>query len=129
MSTRAARWRGLVVAAAGVLLAGTGLVACGGGDSAEDFCAVGDELNSLDPTSGELDADELQQALDDAVDAAPDEIKDDVELLRSTFEDVDFSDPEALSDPDMLEKLSDPKLADATEHLQTYTDENCDSGG
>ena len=117
------------MATAGVLLAGTGLVACGGGDSAEEFCAVGDELNSLDPTAGDVDADELRQALDDAVDAAPDEIKDDVEVLRSALEDVDFSDPEALSDPDVIEKLSDPKLADATERLQTYTDENCDSEG
>ena len=76
-----------------------GLSACGGG-STEEFCAFEAEMNF-----DETNLDDLEASLDEAVDAAPDENKDDVEIVRSTFEEVS----ERLRDQD----ISD--LADVTE--------------
>jgi hypothetical protein len=117
------------VASAGILLAGTALVACGGDDSAEEFCSLADELESIDPTAADFDADEYQQALEDAVEAAPDDIRENLEIVRDTFEDIDLSDPEATADPELVEKLSDPEFSEAGERINTYLEDNCDSGG
>lgn len=138
MKTTLTRPRRLVVGVAAALLAAAGLTACGddggdgggdsGGDSggsAEDFCSVGDDLDAFG-ASEEIDNDAFQSALDDAVDAAPDEIKDDVETVRSAFEDVDLADPEALADPELQEKFTAPEFKEASENLEEYVNKNCE---
>lgn len=121
--------RRLGVASAGILLAGTALVACGGDDSAEEFCSVGDEVEAIDPTAADFDNEDFQQALEDAVESAPDDIKADIETVRDAFADVDLSDPEALADPELIDKLTNPDLTEASDRVTDYVDKNCDSGG
>ena len=119
----------LCVAGAGILLACSALVACGGDDSADEFCSVGDEIEAIDPAATDFDSDDFQQALEDAADSAPDEIKDDVETVQDAFQDVDFSDPETLADPDLMDKLSNPELTEAGDRVTAYVEEHCESGG
>jgi hypothetical protein len=99
-------------------------VGCGG-DSADDFCSVGDDIEAVDPTAEDFDNDAFQEALGDAADAAPDEIKEDVETLRDAFEGVDLSDPETIGDPEVIEKFSDPDLQEAGERITAFTKDNC----
>ena len=103
------RRAGLAVAAA-IMAAGT-LTACGGSD---DFCDAGGDLDSFDPGSSEV-----KDAMDDAVDAAPDEIKGDVETLRDFLNDYDPEDPEAAAD-------AAAEVGPAAENVSKYVDENCD---
>ena len=135
MNTTLTTPRRLAVGIAAVLLAG-GLAACGddggdGGDSgdsggsAEEFCSVGDDLDAFSSTD-EIDNDQFQSALDDAVDAAPDEIKDDVETVREAFADVDLSDPQALTDPDVQETFTSPEFKEASSNLDAYVKDNCE---
>jgi len=113
-----------VVASAGLLLACTVLVGCGG--STEDFCNVGDDIEAIDPADADFDSDDFQDALADAVDAAPDDIRDDLETVRDAFEGVDLSDPEAIAgDPEVMKRLSDPELEEAFGRVSSYTDDNC----
>lgn len=107
------RRAGLAFAAA-IMATGT-LTACGGGD---DFCDVGGDLTSSDFTEG---SDEAKNALDDAVDAAPDEIKGDLETLRDGYEAAMAAkdDPEAASDIDM------DALSEANSNVSDYVSENC----
>jgi hypothetical protein len=114
----------IVVATVGVLLGCTALVGCGGG-STEDFCSVGDDIEAVDPTAADFDNEAFQDALADAVEAAPDDIKADVETLRDAFEGVDLSDPEAIADPDVIEKLSTPDLQEAGNRITAFTEDNC----
>jgi len=104
------RRAGLALAAA-IMAAGT-LSACGGGD--DEFCEVGSDLESFDPSSSET-----QDALDDAVDAAPDEIKDDVETLRDFLEDYDAENPEDSAD-------AVGEVEPAAKNVQDYVSENCE---
>ncbi|MDN5852935.1 MAG: hypothetical protein L0K86_08825 [Actinomycetia bacterium] len=103
------RRAGLALAAA-IMAAGT-LSACGGGD---DFCEVGSDLESFDPSSSGT-----QDALDEAVDAAPDEIKGDVETLRDFLKDYDEENPEASAD-------AAAEVGPAAENVQNYVSENCE---
>jgi len=123
--------RRLATLGAGVLLAGSALVACGGDDSgggggsAESFCSVSDELQASDFDASSFDADKLQQSLDDAVDAAPDEIRSDVETVRDAFEGIDFSDPKTFTDPEILQQLESPELEEASNNIEQYSKQNC----
>lgn len=117
---------------AGVVLAGSVLVACGGDDSggggggsAESFCSVSDEIQASDFDASSFDADQLQQSLDDAVDAAPDEIRSDVETVRDAFAGIDFSDPKTFTDPEVLQQLESPELAEASNNIEQYSKQNC----
>jgi len=117
--------RGTVLAAGAILLACTGLVGCGG-DSTEDFCNVGDDLQAVNPAEADFDSEAFQDALADAVDTAPDDIREDLETVRDAFEGVDLSDPEAIAaDPEVMESLSAPELQEAFGRVSTFTEENC----
>lgn len=104
------RRAGLAFAAA-IMAAGT-LTACGGGD---DFCDVGGDVENFSPDN----IDEAKGVMDDAVDAAPDEIKDDVETLRDFIDSYDKDNPEA-----SMEGAED--VAPAAENVTDYMSENCD---
>lgn len=99
------------MAAAAAIMAVATLTACGGGD---DFCEVGSDLDSFDPGSSEV-----KDAMDDAVDAAPDEIKSDVETLRDFMDEYDPENPEASAD-----MAAD--VQPAAENVSNYVSENCD---
>ena len=109
------RRAGLAFAAA-IMAAGT-LTACGGGD--DEFCDVGNDLEMSDFSEG---SDEAKNALDDAVDAAPDDIKGDVETLRDTFETAQ----EAQDDPEAAADLDMDAVNEANENVSNYVDENCE---
>lgn len=109
-----------------------GLTGCGGGGSTEEFCAVDEDVN-LDELE---DFDELRSALDDGVEAAPDEIKDDVETVRDTFEQVaerlEEQGVDSMADvspeqSEALEDLNTEEFQQASENIQQFTEENCDS--
>jgi len=123
--------RTVVGALAVVAMSVFGLTGCGGG-STEEFCALDEnvDLSEID------DFDELQSALDDGVDAAPDEIKDDVETVRDTFADVSSQledegiDKMSEISPENEEAVADLTSEDfrqASENISTFTEENCDT--
>ncbi|UYM07256.1 hypothetical protein [Solicola gregarius] len=103
------------MAAAAAIMAVATLTACGGGD---DFCDVGKDVNTADFEPG---SDEAKDLMDEAVDKAPDEIKDDMETLRDVAG-IDTSDPEAMEDAQDLAADAGP----AAENVGNYVDENCD---
>lgn len=126
--------RTVVAAVAMAAMSALGLTGCGGGGSTEEFCAMDEEVN-LDEIG---DFDELRSALDDGVDAAPDEIKDDVETVRDTFDEVaerledqgvDNMDDVTPEQQEALEDLNTEEFQQASEKIQNFTEENCDSGG
>ncbi len=118
---------GLAVVAMSVL----GLVGCGGG-STEEFCALDEEINLADID----DFDALRDALDEGVDAAPDEIKDDVETVRDTLNEaidrLEDEGVESMSDitPEQQEAVADlesEEFTQASENITEFTEENCDA--
>ena len=130
-----------VVLAAATALSLT-LAACGGGgdgSSIEAWCAVGDTfeqespLDSADPTDPEAfrtAIEEFQGQLDEVRSAAPDEIRDDVNLVLDGFdgffgalEEADFNVMEI--DPAVLEPLNSEELNAASERITAFTEENC----
>ena len=124
MRTRAAA---LAVATVSCL----GVTACGG-DSTADFCALDDRLNLADLD----DLGEMQAVLDEAVDVAPDEIRDDVETVRDTLDEVvsrlEAQGVDKLSEatPEQQEGVADLNTAEfqgATENIQRFGQENCES--
>lgn len=107
------RRAGLAVAASMMALAS--LTACGGG-STEEFCDLDSELADVDMQ----DPDAAQDAMDKAVDAAPDEIKSDVETIADAVGEMDPEDSEAA-----MEAMSDPEFQEATDNVTKFTEENC----
>lgn len=94
------------------IMALTSLTACGG--STEDFCNAGEDIESFEPGS-----DDVKDAMDEAVDNAPDEIRDDVETLRDASEQIDPDDPSSMEDVDMN------ALNKANKNVSDYVAENC----
>ncbi|MBA2533178.1 MAG: hypothetical protein H0V23_13940 [Nocardioidaceae bacterium] len=128
----------MIAALAGGMLSLAGLAACGdgngsGGGSTEEFCALDEtiEFESID------NLDDFDSALDVGVDAAPDEIKDDIEIVRDTMnqltdqlredgvEDLtDITEEQART----LQDLSTAEFEDASENIQQFIEDNCDTG-
>jgi hypothetical protein len=116
----------LAVAAAGVLA----LPGCGGGGSTDEFCALNDRLDLADID----DLSELQSALDEAVEVAPDDIRDDVETVRDTLDEVagrledqgvdSFSEATA-EQREGLAELYTGDFQRATENIRRFSDANC----
>ena len=83
-----------------------------------------------------LDADKMEQAFDEIKKRVPDDLKDDVDTMTDAF--LPFlkamqnvgTDPKALQDPDVVAamgKLQDPKVAEATNNLNTWFNAGCPS--
>lgn len=125
-----------------------------GGGSSEAFCGLADEVQGLedlgegiDPTDfGALEGqlDEFNRVLDDAVDAAPDEIRDDVELVASTVNEMfeamrgplqELSEnPEAAAqNPEIFQQLQEAaptpeeeeELEAASQRIEEFVEEEC----
>lgn len=118
------------------------MTACGGGDegaSTEAWCDLAqdfendldglDSMDVTDPDSVRAAFEEAQAAIDDAADAAPDEIKDAVETTQDGFaelagalEDVDYN----FLDLDMsvIEDL-DAEMEAASDEIDTFNEEEC----
>lgn len=113
MAERVTRW--IAVGTALVLIG----VACdsggGGGGDLAAFCGLAAEFDEQD---GEPSADQLG----DIVDAAPGEIRDDVEALANALQQFE-DDPEAAA-----ELFGDEELVEAGERVEQFQDENCDDG-
>ncbi|HLG01110.1 MAG TPA: hypothetical protein VI916_11590 [Acidimicrobiia bacterium] len=102
-------WRIAVVVASGLLAAACG--GGGGGDVAE-YCKLV-AASETDPTEADLD---------DAVDAAPSEIKDDVRKLREAYE-------ASADDPSRLQEIfADPDMLAASTRVSNFHAEHCDGG-
>ncbi len=130
-----------------------GGVACGsdGGNSSAAWCDLAenvqeasDDFDALEPTDPEAVEqvfEDFRDQLDEAVDAAPDEIKDAVETasegineLYDMLRDVDFNFLEL--DTEQLEELTrfGEEQEEAANEIETYNEEECgiepsDSGG
>jgi hypothetical protein len=153
MTTRpVSRTRRVLTAVA--LLAPTALVACGGekGGANGEYCTLirayetdsnnfGDIFNDPDATPESLKegVDELVAAIDDLYDAAPDELKADVDSVRGTITlvaevlqkyDYDFmalaTAPEAV---ELQAQFGSEEVVAAGERLDTYTTETCGVSG
>lgn len=132
---------------------GNGGVSAGGGSS-EAFCGLADEVQGLedlgegiDPTDfGALEGqlDEFNSVLADAVDAAPDEIRDDVELVANTVNEMfeamrgplqELSEnPEAAAqNPEIFQELQEAaptpeeeeELEAASQRIEEFVEEEC----
>lgn len=139
------------------------LAACGNDDnggggtasgSSEAFCGLADEVQSLDdlgegvdPTDfGALESqlDEFNSVLDDAVEAAPGEIRDDVELVASTVNEMFEAmrgplqelteNPEAAAqNPEIFQQLQEAapspeeeeELEAASQRIEEFVEEEC----
>jgi hypothetical protein len=92
----------------------------GGGGDQEAFCELL-AVAELDPTTAEG-----RQAVEDALDAAPDELRDDMQFLADLYEDMgdfDEDDPAALAE--MLEVLADPEAVEAFERIEQFGVAEC----
>ncbi len=102
----------------GLLLAGCG--DDGGGDE-QAFCEL---LSSEDEY--DIDTPEGQEALKDALETAPDEIKGDMETIVDAFEELeglDEDDPEAFGAAFGL--VFDPEMLAAMANIEEYGVDNC----
>ena len=126
---------------AAVALSASVLTGCGGG-STEDFCKTFEEFDTQD-TAGLSTADSLDQ-FDELVDNAPDEIKDDVEVVSEEFqkireaiedtdvdldaaaEDLSAEDQEALGEALQSADVDQEKISSATENIDTWAADNCE---
>ena len=126
---------------AAVALSASVLTGCGGG-STEDFCKTFEEFDTQD-TAGLSTADSLDQ-FDELVDNAPDEIKDDVEVVNEEFqkireaiedtdvdldtpaEDLSAEDQEALGEALQSADVDQEKISSATENIDTWAADNCE---
>lgn len=88
------------------------LAACGGDD---DFCEVGGDLDSsdMDPSDPAAAKDTMQELADQA----PDEIKDDFEVMVEQLELVE-------SDPTSIDAAA---MQEAVENITTWGQENCEA--
>ncbi len=126
MTTTLTTPRRLAVGVAAAVLAGTGLTGCGG-DSSEDFCALADDVQSSD-LGADANMDDVREALDEAVDAAPDDIKGDVETIRDALDDFD---PENMDlenmDEDAMAEMEETskRVEEAGANIEAYVNDNC----
>lgn len=86
------------------------LAACGGGDDS-DFCEYGSDLDIASADSAEV-KEELQKAAD----AAPDEIKDDIQLVVDSLDAMESGD---------MENLDQDGLMEASTNITNWVSENC----
>ncbi|MGH3357566.1 MAG: hypothetical protein ACRDO7_02100 [Nocardioidaceae bacterium] len=110
------------LAAAAAIMAVATLTACSGA-SAEEFCGLEDEYSNVDMMN---DPDAAAEAMEEAVDKAPDEIKGDVETIKEAtdaLKDVDMEDPEAMAEA--TKDFDQAELEEASTNLQDWTKENC----
>lgn len=113
MAERVTRW--IAVGIALVLIGAACDSGGGGGGDVAAFCRLAAEL---DEQGGEPSADQLGEI----VDAAPGEIRDDVESLANALQQVE-DDPESAA-----ELFGDEELLEAGERVEQFQDENCDEG-
>lgn len=92
---------------------------------------------------GAADFGDLADAMDEFADEAPDEIEDDLRVLAEAyrgfdeeFGDLDFSDPESFSDPEVAARLAEAgevfnsaEVTEANENLSAFTEANCSIEG
>lgn len=93
----------------------------GGGGSEEAFCELLASDADLD-----IETPEGQEAFQEAMDAAPDEVSDDMEVLADAFEElsgVDENDPEALAAA--FEVMADPEVMAAMSNIENFGVEKC----
>ena len=96
------------------------LVATGCGDDEESSAGDIEEYCRL---AGETTANPTPEDFDRALDAAPGEIRDDLEVVFDAFRSVeDPEDVEAL-----LAAFEDPEVVEASENLEEFAAENCDT--
>lgn len=125
----------LIAPLAGTLLLTAGLAACGddGGDTltAEEFCEHLDELENMDDSDllAEDELDDAIDAMDELIAVAPDEVRDDLQIMRDKFAefgelDIDENDPEAGFEALMM-LVFDPDFMGAAERLEEFTVEEC----
>lgn len=109
------------------------LVGCGGEDSVEAFCGIMQDLDDNDPTDGlEEGSAEWFEATNDgiqeAVDAAPDDIRPDLEVFQDAMAELSElvnEDPENLDLTKMEEILSG--VEESGNNIDTYMETNCDA--
>lgn len=126
--------RGVVAALAVVTMSIAGLAGCGGdeGDrgSTEEFCGLDDKIN----LGGFDSTDDVTKALDDAVDAAPAEIKADMETVRDTIGDVSDQLPDRVAEDlsqltpeqsEVLDAFETEEFQQASADIQQFLTDNC----
>jgi hypothetical protein len=143
-----------VLTAAAVLLVPTALVACGSekGGADGEYCTLirayetdsnnfGDIFNdpAATPESLKEGIDELVAAIDTLHDAAPDELKADVDAVRGTItmvsdvlEKYDYDFMALATAPEAVElqaRFESDEVVSAGERLDTYTTETCGVSG
>jgi hypothetical protein len=117
-----------LVALAAVLLAFTAASCSDSGGSVKDFCS----LNSDKSFEDSEDPADFAKALDQAKDKAPEEIKDDVEVLADAFgeytEKTEGLDPveDAEEFTAASEGIASEKVQTAATNIEKFSKENCE---
>lgn len=130
--------RRTLTALAVVAMAAAGLTGCGdgggGSGSTEEFCSL-DETVDINNVKNLNDFD---NALDAGVEAAPDEIRDDIEVVRDTISELTDrlreDGVEDLSDiteeqVGVLQDLNSAEFEQASKNITEFVEANCDTGG
>lgn len=93
--------------------------------------------------TGDEDFGDLAEAMEEFAGDAPEEIRDDVTILARAYAefaerlgDVDFSDPEAFNDPELVQRMSEasaifeePEVAEASANVEAFSTANCEADG
>lgn len=87
----------------------------GGGGDVAAFCSLSAEFEEQSEFPS-------AEQLDEVVDAAPGEIRDDVETLADAFRSIE-DDPEVAA-----EVFEDEEVLEAGERVEQFEEENCDGG-
>ena len=97
------------------------LGACGGdgGGDVQAFCDKQEEIDSLDIS----DTESMKNAIEEVVDEAPEEIRDDVEVLADALAELDEIDT-----PEEAQEIMTTEIQEASERIEKWVDENCEEG-
>jgi len=93
--------------------------------------------------AGDQSFDDVAAGFGELADEAPDELRDDIEVLAEAFQefadligDVDLSDPNAFQDPEVQaafaeagEIFDSPEVTEANENFTAFVEENCPAAG
>lgn len=128
MTSRALRATGATVVSLGLII---GLGACSSDSVKDNFCSEADTLKNLEFPEEPGELDKLVKKIDGI--EAPDEIKDDWELLRSGIRDVaeitklseagEEADQERIME--IAQNLDTEKLDEASDNVDEYIEKEC----
>lgn len=121
---------------------GAGFAGAGCAEFAQEFAEANAAIGGAFAGGGEGDFGEVADFFEEAANDAPDEVSDALQVLAGAYRefaealdeaDVDFSDPNAFSDPEVVaalteasEAFNDPEIQEANQTLEAFAANSCE---